>query len=166
MSKQRPLLPSLMDRLFDDDPGVSRDVIPARQQDAARQVLRQVKESLHRDLEALLNTRVRNLTWGKHLKQLNGSLLDYGLPDFTHVSLASSDERDDFCRQIEAIIRTHEPRLMSVQVVSLSDEAPIDRTFRFRILARLKMDPAPQPVQFDSVMRAATGNFRIEEGAA
>ncbi|MGL4552063.1 MAG: type VI secretion system baseplate subunit TssE [Gemmataceae bacterium] len=166
MGKQRPLLPSLMDRLFDDNPGAGRDVIPARQQDAARLVLRQVKESLHRDLEALLNTRVRNVVWGRSLKELDGSLLDYGLPDFTHVSLASEDERGDFCRRIEAIIRAHEPRLISVRVVSLTEELPVDRTFRFRIHARLKMDPAPEPVQFDSVLRAATWNFRIEGGGA
>lgn len=159
---ERPLLPSLMDRLFDAEPSAPHDVVPARQQDAARQVLRRVKESLHKDLEALLNTRVRNVTWGSHLKQLNGSLLDYGLPDFSHVALVSEQDRIEFCRQLEAIIRQHEPRLMSVRVVPLTNDVPIDRTFKFQIRAKLKMDPAPEPVQFDTTVRAATGTIKIE----
>ena len=74
--------------------------------------------------------------------------------------------RDDFCQRIAAIIRNHEKRLINVRVVPLTEEMPVDRTFKFRIHAALKMDPAPEPVQFDSVVRQGTGTIRIEGGSA
>jgi len=51
---EQPLVPSVLDRLLDDDPGVSRE--PARNR---HQVLRELKQAVRRDLENLLNTRVR-----------------------------------------------------------------------------------------------------------
>lgn len=166
MAGPRPLLPSLLDRLFDDNPGVTRDAVPARAQDQAWQVLREVKKALRRDLEALLNSRVRNVVWGPHLKQLDNSLLNYGLPDFAVVNLVSQRDREAFCRQLEEIITTHEPRLLAVRVEPTTDSIPIDRTFRFRIHAKLRKDPAPEPVTFDSVLRPATANFQIDGDGA
>ena len=164
--KGQPLLPSLLDRLYDEDPSAPHDVIPLRPQDAVRQVLNRVKKSLHRDLEALLNTRVRNVTWEPHLTNLEGSLLDYGLPDFTHITLAGPEDRRIFCDQIASIIRTHEPRLIKVDVKGIGNDAPVDRTFRFRIHAELNVDPEPEPIRFDSVVTQGTGSIRLEEGRA
>jgi len=45
ISPDQPLLPSVLDRLLDDDPGVSRD--PPR---SRHQVLRELKQSVRRDL--------------------------------------------------------------------------------------------------------------------
>jgi len=155
--KQRPLLPSLLDRLLDADPGVSREPPAAR-----HQVLREVKLSLRRDLEHLLNTRARNLVWDTaRLKDLEGSLADYGLPDFTAVGLASDDDRQKFCRQLEDVIRRHEPRLANVRVVPATDAESLDRSFAFRILAELDVDPAPEPVLFDSHLKPSTSTFEV-----
>ncbi len=155
--KQRPLLPSLLDRLLDADPGVSREPPQAR-----HQVLRDVKLSLRRDLEHLLNTRARNLLWDpERMPELKKSLADYGLPDFTAVGLGTESDRVKFCRQIEEIIRRHEPRLANVQVVPASEGESLDRSFAFRILAELDVDPAPEPVLFDSHLRQATSTFEV-----
>src|SRR5262249_60560156 len=94
----RPLLPSLLDRLLDADPGVRREP-PAAQ----HLLLRELKQAVRRDLENLLNTRVRNVTWGSHLDELDRSLVNYGLPDFNGMSLASTGDRERFCRLLEAV---------------------------------------------------------------
>jgi type VI secretion system protein ImpF len=155
--RHRPLLPSLLDRLIDLDPGVSREPPSAR-----HQVLREVKVSLRRDLEHLLNTRARNLVWDPaRMPELNKSLADYGLPDFTSVNLFTETDRARFCGEIEEIIRRHEPRLANVRVVPVAEEEALDRSFSFRILAELDVDPAPEPVLFDSHLKQATNTFEV-----
>jgi type VI secretion system protein ImpF len=145
----RPLMPSLLDCLLEDDE------VPFRS-------LRGMKLSVRRDLENLFNTRVRNVTWGEDQGELDHSLLNYGLPDFSDVRLSSAIERDKFCRLLEEVIRRHEPRLVNVRVLSLTDSEPVDRTFRFRIEALLRTEPSPEPVTFDSVVRPQTGNVEVQ----
>src|SRR5262245_29545673 len=91
------LLPSVLDRLLDDNPAAGRD--PPRGRD---QVLKEMKESVRRDLENLLNTRRRLLTWPPAMKELNRSLANYGVPDFTVASLGGPEERAEFCREVQA----------------------------------------------------------------
>lgn len=156
---ERPLVPSVLDRLIDDEPDVSREApIPAHQ------VLRQVKAAVQRDLENLLNTRLRHLTWPAHLEELKQSLVSYGLPDWAGVSLSSSKEREDFARMLEGLIRRFEPRFQRISVVPVNNTEPLDRTFRFRIDALLRVDPAPEPIVFDSLVKPVTGDVEVRAG--
>jgi type VI secretion system protein ImpF len=155
----RGLTPSLLDRLLDDDPGTRQEPPHARSQS-----LSQLKQSVRRDLENLLNTRARFLQPPEHLGELRRSLVEYGLEDFGGKNLASAAERERFCRDIEAVIRQNEPRLEEIHVSSGGDGEPIDRTFRFTIHARLRLEPIPEPVVFDSRVNPATGNVKVEGG--
>jgi type VI secretion system protein ImpF len=159
-SNERLLLPSVLDRLLDYEPEMSREAVPT-----ANQLLRDLKQSVRRDLENLLNTRARLQSWPAHLRELQQSLINYGLPDFTGVNLGSSKDRDDFCRIIQAVINQLEPRLIKVSVVPLTTSEPLDRTFRFRIDAMLRTEPAPEPIVFDSNVEPATGDVKIREVA-
>jgi type VI secretion system protein ImpF len=155
----QPLAPSVLDRLLDDDPAV--------QVEAARnrtQLLRELKQSVRRDLEDLLNTRRRNLALPPGLKELGTSLLAYGVPDFSGAGPATAKDRDAFCRQIEAIIRASEPRLLRVAVELAAPPDPADRSLRFRIEALLRADPAPEPVTFDTALEARTNQFAVSGG--
>src|SRR4051812_21448523 len=107
----QPLVPSVLDRLLDDDPEVTTE--PAKNR---AQLLRELKLSVRRDIEALLNTRRRNLTPPPGLKELADSLLTYGIPDFSGTGPTSAKDREAFCRVLEGIIRENEPRLVSVAV--------------------------------------------------
>lgn len=156
--KARPLTASLLDRLLDDDPALSREPAHLRHPTLAK-----LKQDVRRDLESLLNTRVRNVVWSPKLDHLDVSLLNYGLPDYGSMNLAAAEERQKFCRLIENVILAFEPRLMEVKVVPHSAEEPLDRTFRFRIEALLRVDPAPEPVLFDSHLDPGTGNFDIQK---
>src|SRR5262245_34795135 len=153
----QPLVPSVLDRLLDEDPTVSREPAKTR-----NQVLRELKQSVRRDLENLLNTRRRCLSWPSGLGELDRSLVNYGIPDFTSISVGSADVRAEFCRIIEAVIREYEPRFKTVHVKLLDNAEPLDRTLRFRIDALLRVDPAPEPVVFDSALEPTTGSFAVK----
>jgi type VI secretion system protein ImpF len=161
VTPDQPLLPSVLDRLLDDEPDVSREA-PRRRQ----QVLLELKEAVRRDLQDLLNTRSRCRRWPDNLKELEQSLLNYGLPDLIGANVSLAKAREDLPRLLEATIRRQEPRFKAVKVQLLDSAEPLDRTLRFRIEALLNVEPAPEPVVFDSVLRAVTGTFEVrgEEG--
>jgi type VI secretion system protein ImpF len=160
MAKLRPeqrLLPSVLDRLLDNNPGFQRDPVLAPQQ-----LLRDLKQAVRRDLENLLNTRRRCLPWPPELKELEQSLVNYGIPDFTGANLGSAHDRELFRRTLEAVLATFEPRFKSVKVHLLEGAEPLDRTLRFRIDALLHAEPAPEPVVFDSTLEPSTGTFQVK----
>lgn len=123
--------------------------------------VRQLKEDVARDLAALLNSR-RELNVGvpDEFKQLKGSLLEYGVPDFTAYSLVSSGDRKRIRREVEEALTLFEPRLKSVRVV-LEPQQKYDQVLRFRIEALLRVDPAPEPVTFDAMLHMATCEYGV-----
>lgn len=155
--KAEMLVPSVLDRLLDDEPGVPHE--PPR---GRHQALHDLKEAVRRDLESLLNTRHSYLSWAPALKELDQSLLNYGLADFTGTGLGAAHEREEFCRTLQAILRQYEPRFKTVRVTLLTNTEPLDRTLRFRIDALLRADPAPEPIVFDSTLEPASATFAVK----
>lgn len=153
---EQPLVPSVLDRLLDDEPEVAAEPPKGRSQ-----VLRELKLAVRRDLENLLNTRARRTSWPAELTELKQSLLTYGLPDITG-GAGDRGRRDALCRTIEAVVRRGEPRFVTVRVGLLGENQPMDRTLRFRIDALLRADPAPEPVVFDSILRPSDGTFEVK----
>ena len=151
------LLPSLLDRLLDDRPGVSSEPVASRAQN-----VRTLKRSLARDIEALLNTRREALDpLPEDFVELQRSLLIYGLPDFTSFNLIGTDDRARIRRSLEDAITTFEPRLDRVRV-SLDPPREHERALRFRVDALLRLDPAPEPVMFDMVLRLNTQEYVVQ----
>ena len=153
----QPLVPSVLDRLIDDEPEQRREAPRNRSQ-----VLRELKISVRRDLENLLNTRTRCLSWPPELTELKQSLLEYGIPDITGARIGSAKEREEYCRLMQAAIRQHESRFKTVRVTLVDNTESLDRTLRFRIDALLHADPAPEPVVFDSSLQPSTGAFEVK----
>jgi type VI secretion system protein ImpF len=153
---EQPLLPSVLDRLLDDEPEISRDAPRSRSQ-----VLRELKQSVRRDLEDLLNTRRRCRPIPAGLTELEHSLAQYGLFDVAGAEFGSSEGRERFRQLIEAVVARWEPRFKTVKVVLLDPPEQIDRTVRFRIDALLHADPAPEPVVFDSQVEPTSGGFVV-----
>ena len=152
----QPLVPSVLDRLLDDEPNNRREVPKSR-----IQALRELKQSVRRDLENLLNTRWRCVAWPPGLQQLDQSLVSYGIPDFTGLSVSSPSDREHLRNIIERAIRRFEPRFKTVKIVLLKNRDMFDRTLRFRIDALLYAEPAPEPVVFDSQLEPASSNFEV-----
>jgi type VI secretion system protein ImpF len=152
----QPLVMSLLDRLLDDN--------PESQQEAPRtrsQAMRDLKQAVGRDLENLLNTRWRACSWPPNLDELDVSLVNYGIPDFTGANMSLASEREQLRRLVEQVIRRYEPRFKSVKVSLRENRDEFDRTLRFRIDAVLYAEPAPEPVAFDSLLEPASANFEI-----
>jgi len=151
------LVSSLLDRLLDREPGNNREVPRSR-----HQVLRELKSAVRRDLENLLNTRLRFVTWPSHLTELERSLVNYGIPDVAAASLGNARHREAFRRTLEEVIRRFEPRFKTVSITLLEPEELADRMLKFRIDALLEVQPAPEPVVFHSAVEPATGDVSIE----
>jgi len=150
------LLPSVFDRLIDQDPELSQETPRSR-----NQLLRDLKQAVRRDLENLLNTRIRCVPWPMELKELKQSMVNYGIPDLTGASLGSGKEREEFRRTVQAVIGIYEPRLKKPSVTLRDRADALDRTIRFHIEAVLQAEPAPEPVAFDSTLLLTTGSFEV-----
>lgn len=147
---------SVLDRLIDEEPDVSSDPQPSRQKN-----LRQLKQSVRRDLEWLLNTRQIVNGVPEDLKEATNSLANYGLPDFSSYSAKSPSERNRVRRTLETAISIFEPRLQDV-IVNIEPMRDTERALRFRVEARLKIDPVPEPITFDTVLQLGSGQYIVQ----
>lgn len=146
---------SVLDRLLDYEPEMSREAVATRSKS-----LRDLKQSVRRDLEWLLNTRQMAGGVPSDLKETSNSVAAYGLPDFTHLSIDSGADQKFIKREVEEAIRRFEQRLENV-VVSMETAKSIDRVLRFRIDAHLKIDPVPEPITFDTVLQLGNGEYMV-----
>jgi type VI secretion system protein ImpF len=83
----------------------------------------------------------------------------YGLPDFTSVPVTTPQQRQEIANALEATVVRYEPRLRDVRVVPLDADAAKQTMLRFRIEARLTVEPGPE-VAFDTVTED-TGQYSV-----
>lgn len=158
IGKKQELRPSILDRLLDDEPHIQIE------QDKNRnQYVRELRNSVKRDLENLLNTRFRMQSPPDELKEVEFSILNYGLPDLATVNITDIEKKRVFTKNLEKTLRIFEPRFKSVKVVHLDNKDNTDRTLRFRIDATLHADPAPEIIIFDSVLDPVFRTVKVEE---
>ncbi|WP_066092764.1 type VI secretion system baseplate subunit TssE [Xanthomonas massiliensis] len=150
------LEPTLLEKLFDDDPRTS--ALPAW---SGALTLEQMKETVARDLEGLLNTRaaydVQSLA---AFPECQHSLMTYGLDDFSAMSLANGQDRARICRSLEGAIARHERRLRAVQVSLESNSLP-GGGLHFTIHAVLDVSPTREPVSFDATLQPSTLQYQV-----
>lgn len=147
--------PSLLDRLTDYQPNV-----PSENPLSRTQAMRALKQSLWRDLSNLLNTKRREEEIPTEFTEANESLLTYGLPDFTSYSLKNPYDQHRLRRAIETTIRRFERRLEKVAVIF---EPPEDTAaaLHFRVDALLRVDPAPEPISFETLLQPDSYQFVV-----
>lgn len=149
------IAPSVLDRLLDDDPDLTQEAPSSRSKS-----LRELKDSVRRDIEWLLNTRQTVGGAPDGLIELGRSLAAYGLPDFSNITVSSPADQLRLQRSIETVISNFEPRLQNVLVTLLPSTVP-EQKLRFRIEGRLRIEPAPEPVAFDTVLRADNSQYVV-----
>lgn len=144
--------PSLFDKLFDDQPvGAAR----------RRLSLEQLKDSVARDLEALLNTRiVLDDGFETDFPQTKRSVAGFGLSDFAGLSLANVYDRRRICASIESAIAAHEPRLREVRVDLELHRKTVNALY-FSINAVLVVRPAQEPVSFDALLQPTSLQYSV-----
>lgn len=158
LDKKKKLRPSVLDRLIDNNPDINVEKDPDQHQQ-----LKQLRNSVRRDLENLLNTRYRMLEPPDEYTELQKSLLNYGLPDLAIVNISDNIKRKEFIEHLETILIEFEPRFKTVKVSYMENSDSLDRSLRFRIDATLYADPSPETVVFDSVLEPVTRTVNVEE---
>ncbi len=154
---EKTVTQSVLDRLIDRDPSAAADPPPSR---AAS--VRQLKTSLRRDLEWLLNSRRNPDEAGSEFEHLERSLYNYGLPDINSLQWNSTRDRQRLARMIETAIAYFEPRLDRVKVTALDAAGGTIQVLRFQIEGMLKMDPAPELISFDTVLQLTSGEYQVK----
>lgn len=144
--------PSLFDKLFDDLPvGAAR----------WRLSLEQLKDSVARDLEALLNTRVIFSAEDQQAFPLAArSVAGFGLSDFAGLSLANVYDRQRICSAIASAIAAHEPRLRNVRVELELHRKTVNALY-FSINAVLFVRPAQEHVAFDALLQPTSLQYSV-----
>lgn len=124
---------------------------------------KRMREAVRRDLEALFNTRTPCRSWPRHLRQLNRSILSYGLPDLQTRTIISEASREALRGEVQAIIRRFEPRLKRAVVELVGSADPLDRSLRFRIHGDLVLEEGREPIIYDTQVDSASRAFRIAQ---
>lgn len=151
-----PVTLSVLERLIDRDPDTRSELPLTRAQS-----LRELKLALKRDLEWLLNTRKTIEPAPESARETVRSVYQYGLSDISSKSVLSSRDHSDLIRDMEASIAFFEPRLKRARVRLESTEGSY-RTLKFVIEGLLCMDPAPEPVRFDTVLELGKGEYEVK----
>ena len=134
---------SILDRLIDDAPGDSREPVQEHF------LVGQIRDTVARDLENLLNARRHILVPPVSYREVNNSLFVYGLPDYTSRNPGNVSVRSQLRLEIEKTISRFEPRLKNV-AVHIDSRAATTRDLGFRITAVLVVNPITEPVAFDT----------------
>lgn len=150
---QKRLLAPVLDRLLDTSGNLNQP----------HQVLRQLRESVRRDLEHLFNSRYRCVSPPDNSDYMKGSILNFGIPDLSTINMNSSSSRNDFCRLIEKTIMAHDPRIKSVKVKSEQQINNQDPSVHFRVEAVLHTNPAPELIVFDSTLNPVSQSVDVSE---
>lgn len=158
IEKNKKLRPSILDRLFDDEP--KNQVEPKLEH---HQLLKQMRASIRRDLESLLNTRFHLAEPSSDLVEVEKSIFNYGLPDLATVNVMDDALRKKFITQLEGTLKRYEPRFKSVKVDFVENTESIDRTLRFRINTVIYADPLPEVIVYDSMLDSVTRSLNIKE---
>jgi type VI secretion system protein ImpF len=155
LDSQQPLLPSILDRLLDDEPDRTTEPL-------WRGSLRvdELRRQLQRDLEDLLNTRHTRSDLLAIAGELAVSTLTYGLPDHTGLIGGGGEVIERIRTAVERAVCAFEPRLRDV-VVTLTGREEFDRNIHLTIRAVLCVDPIMEPVTFDTTLETSTGECDV-----
>ena len=154
--KEGPVTLSVLDRLIDQDP--DRRLEPPM---TRAQSLRELRAALRRDLEWLFNTRCTIEEPPESLPEVERSVYNYGVHDTSSLYLRSPKDQESLAKSIKTAITFFEPRLMGVKV-SIEPSTDEVRGIHFNIEGLLRMDPAPEPVFFDTLLEPSSGEYRVK----
>jgi type VI secretion system protein ImpF len=149
-------VPGLFDRLdADDDAAHGPCRAPVGKRD-------EWKESITRDLEALLNTRSALLPDAlAGYPEVSASVVNYGLIDFAGMCMTSDTDQKRICTAVQKAIERHEPRLHRVTATLQPRKGAINRV-DFVITAELKNAPVAEPVQFNAVFQPSLQRYSVQ----
>ena len=158
IDKAKKLRPSILDRLIDDEPHVSLDPGGAQ-----RHSVKQLRNTLRRDIENLLNTRCCLSAPPEDLAEVDKSLFNYGLPDLATINVIDAKKREEFLVKLQRALMQFEPRFKSVKVTCNENAEQSDRSLHFRIDAVVFAEPQPEVIVFDSTLETVSRTVSVKE---
>lgn len=163
LASRERLQPALLDRLTDDEPE-NRQPEPREARLIGKHRLRQ---AVLRDLAWLLNaTRLGSLEDLEGLRHVDASVVNYGLPPLSGVTVSTVDafQLEDSIRQA---IRFYEPRVLAstLEVRALFSEKDFDRhnIVSIEIRGSLWAHPIPLEMLLRTDVDLETGEVRIHD---
>jgi type VI secretion system protein ImpF len=148
----------LLDRLVDLEPD-NRNEVPMSRAESVRQLRLAVK----RDLEWLLNSTRMPIEVPESCGEIENSVLFYGLPDISSVSIQDSASQHGLLRSLEKAIESFEPRLSRARVTARGKYRATNQSVTFHVEAILMMDPVPERFSFDTVLELSKGAYTVKE---
>ncbi|MCV9944994.1 type VI secretion system baseplate subunit TssE [Rhizobium sp. BT-175] len=155
--RDRVLARSILDRLIDEAP--DRAVDPPM---SFVDQVRDVREAIRRDLEALLNTRRCPATPPAALSELRDALVSYGVDGIVSANLMTDQAKLKLAQAIERRIALFETRLSDVRVTILKSRTMTERALRMRIQATFRLHEGMPPISFESTIDPSTQRFLVE----
>ncbi|GGD86972.1 type VI secretion system baseplate subunit TssE [Rhizobium anhuiense] len=155
--RDRVLARSILDRLIDEAP--DRAVDPPM---SLVDQVRDVREAIRRDLEALLNTRRCPTTPPTALSELKDALVSYGVDGVVSANLMTDQAKLKLAQAIERRIALFETRLSDVRVTILKSRTMTERALRMRIQATFRLHEGMPPISFESTIDPSTQRFLVE----
>jgi type VI secretion system protein ImpF len=160
LTQKERLQPSLLDRLADDDP---RQTGESREQRVLS--LRQLRESILRDLAWLLNTEnLESVHDLDGLPDVRNSVLNFGIPTMAG-STASGTRTDELERTIRTAILAFEPRLLAdtVEVHATAIDQMNRQALTIEIEAEMWAQPVPLRMFLRTELDLETGEVQVTE---
>jgi type VI secretion system protein ImpF len=162
LTPQERLQPALLDRLTDDNPDQSTE-----SRDQRVLSLQRLRAALLRDLAWLLNTgRLETTDDLTDYPEVRNSVLNYGIPDLTGLTIAGADTVA-IEKAVRAAIALFEPRIgartLKVSVDTHAGDAGRNAMV-FRITGELWAKPASQPLYLRTEVDLENGHVSVTEG--
>lgn len=159
LAPRERLQPSLLDRLTDEEPDKT---VEARERRVLS--LRTLRESVLRDLAWLLNaTNLFSVSGDNKLPHLANSVINYGMPDISGLSVAGMNMAD-LERGIRQAIWDFEPRLIraSVAVRAISSDSGNNKVM-FEIEGDMWAQPYPERLYLKTELDLDRATIRLTE---
>ncbi|MBY4611367.1 type VI secretion system baseplate subunit TssE [Rhizobium sp. 9T] len=155
--RDRVLSRSILDRLIDQAP--DRAVDPPT---SFVDQVREVREAIRRDLEALLNTRRCPTTPPTALSELRDALVSYGVDGIVSANLMTDQAKLKLAEAIERRVALFETRLADIRVTILKSRTMTERALRMRIQATFRLHEGMPPISFESTIDPSTQRVLVE----
>ena len=159
LTSQERLQPSLLDRLTDEEPAKSIESRQDRVFSAGR-----LREVVLRDLAWLLNctnfAAVQDLS---NYRDVEGSILNYGIPDLTGRTVSSMNSVE-IAQLLRKAIADFEPRVLSNSIrvrVSTNHDQFSANALTFEIEGELWAQPVPERLYLRTEVDLENGNVAI-----
>jgi type VI secretion system protein ImpF len=162
LAPRERLQPSLLDRLTDDEPD---KLVESRERRVLS--LRSLREGVLRDLAWLLNTtNLFSVTATARLPHVANSVLNYGMPDISGMSVAGLN-LVDLERGIRQAIWDFEPRLIrgSVVVRASALDAGEHNKIMFEIEGDMWAQPYPERLYLKTELDVDRASVRLLDSA-